>query len=172
MLTKVDWTNKQFSYDRNVFRKEVIEEFTKELPGTGKGEQASKYEYCVLKQDTFTVVLKRPAQFNHGFDFTLHVIGMNFNPTGRSTTRPAHPHILEDLKKKKEENIEKYQLLLRKIENIFHCTFLDNNIQINFENGLPTNILLECIKWLFLEQDITYWNYSGRSMLYDSIKSI
>lgn len=45
------------------------------------------------------------------------------------------------------------------------------NIDINIPAGL-----LSCeeaclaIKWLWIEQDVTYWNFSGRAMLYQSLK--
>ena len=35
---------------------------------------------------------------------------------------------------------------------------------ITFNTGLPVDPILKAIKWLFIEQDIRYWNYSGRSM--------
>ena len=38
-----------------------------------------------------------------------------------------------------------------------------------FQNGLPTDLILKVLKWLFIEQDITYWNRSGRDMFYNSI---
>jgi len=34
----------------------------------------------------------------------------------------------------------------------------------------PIAIILLAIKWLFIEQDITYWNWSGRNMLMNSLK--
>ena len=35
--------------------------------------------------------------------------------------------------------------------------------------GLIILIILLAIKWLFIEQDITYWNWSGRNMLYNHL---
>ena len=34
----------------------------------------------------------------------------------------------------------------------------------------PIYIVLLAIKWLFIEQDITYWNWSGRNMLKISLE--
>ena len=34
-----------------------------------------------------------------------------------------------------------------------------------FHKGLTLEMLLKILKWLFIEQDITYWNYDGRQML-------
>lgn len=33
----------------------------------------------------------------------------------------------------------------------------------------PIQIILLAIKWLFMEQDCAYWNYSGRKMLFDKL---
>ena len=36
--------------------------------------------------------------------------------------------------------------------------------ELHFESGLSPEHILKVIKWLFIEQDIAYWNYSGRNM--------
>ena len=36
-------------------------------------------------------------------------------------------------------------------------------------NTHPLEIVLLAIRWLFIEQDITYWNFSGRSMLMNGL---
>lgn len=168
---QIDWTNRTFTNDRDLFRKEVITAFLDERPGTGKGEETSKYEYTIKVVNNHRIFLKRPAQFNNGFDFTLHVEGINFNPHGRATSRPTHENILTDLAEKKAASAEQYGNLLHEIENLFTCSPL-TGYTFNFQIGLPIEILLECIKWLFIEQDITYWNYSGRSMLYQAILKV
>ena len=38
------------------------------------------------------------------------------------------------------------------------------NIMGQFESGFAVDHILKTIKWLFIEQDIRYWNYSGRYM--------
>ena len=37
------------------------------------------------------------------------------------------------------------------------------------DEGYAFEHVLKTIKWLFIEQDITYWNWSGRAMLYSAI---
>lgn len=173
MNTVIDWTKKTFSNDRVLLRKEVITSFLDEEPGNGRGEQSSKYKYIVAHIDGHEIYLQRPAQFNNGFDFTLHVSGINFNPGGRSTSRPKHQDIYDDLRLKKQENFQLYQQLMNEIRLLFDCQPLTIVSQaLNFNRGLPSLILLECIKWLFIEQDVTYWNYSGRGMLFNEISKI
>jgi hypothetical protein len=170
-MIQIDLTNYNFSLDRAVFRKELINLFLSEEPGTGKGDLTSRYNYLVKQIGIHDIYLKRPAQFNNGFDFTLNVSNINFNPDGRTTTRPTHQNILDDLWVKKEENEELYNLLYIEIDRIYNC-LSPNNVSFNFNNGLNSSILLECIKWLFAEQDVTYWNYSGRAMFFDGIQDI
>lgn len=167
----VNLTNYNFANERSKIRKEIINLFLDENPGTGKGEFTSKYKYITKVIGNNEVYLIRPAQFNNGFDFTLNVSNLNFNPNGRATTRPTHQNIYNDLILKKQSNPELYNKLKGEIDKIFNCQEPSNEV-LNFGIGLNTEILLECIKWLFIEQDVTYWNYSGRSMFYGGIKSI
>lgn len=79
--------------------------------------------------------------------------------------------MLTDLKLKKNENPQLYNLYLEEITLIYQFEARTNKT-FTFTKGYHSEIILECIKWLFIEQDITYWHYSGRKMFYDSIKSI
>lgn len=59
-----------------------------------------------------------------------------------------------------------YKELYKVIKKVYECHDIkeaeyDN---IEFTTGLPTDHILKTIKWLFIEQDIRYWNYSGREM--------
>lgn len=168
----IDLSNHIFSQSRVLLRKELIIMFLDETPGTGKGKLASRYIYIVKKLNKHDIYLIRPAQFNNGFDFTLNVSNLNFNTTGgRSTTRPTHQNILDDLAIKKAENKILYRCLLSEIDLIFKC----QNPRVTnfpFTNGYSSEIILECIKWLFVEQDVTYWNYSGRAMFYNEIINV
>lgn len=167
----INITNHNFTDDRSEIRKEIINLFLSENPGTGKGEFTSKYRYITKIVDNKEVYLSRPAQFNNGFDFTLNVSNINFNPDGRATTRPTHQNIFDDLNLKKEANLELYLELVEQIEKIYNCQN-PTKLDFVFGVGLNSEILLECIKWLFIEQDVTYWNYSGRAMFYKGICEI
>lgn len=167
----IDLTKYKFKNDRSELRKEIINIFLEENPGTGRGEFTSRYNYVVKKKGNQEVYLKRPAQFNNGFDFTLNVSNTNFNQGGRATTRPTHGNIIDDLSQKKEANAELYNELKVQIDKIYNCQNPDK-IEFNFGVGIDEEILLECIKWLFVEQDVTYWNYSGRAMFYSGIQEI
>ncbi|MCK5822377.1 MAG: hypothetical protein KAG95_00075 [Bacteroidales bacterium] len=179
-MTEVDLTKQDFSNDRAEFRKEIINIFLKENAGNGKSDKTTRYNYVVkILPGGRKIYLSRPANFNNGFDFTLNVGGTNFNSgllndkrnPKRSSTRPTHDNILTDLKNKKIENNNLYSSLKEQIELVYKCE-VPTDINFAFTTGHSSELILECIKWLFEEQDVTYWNYSGRSMFYNAIKKI
>ena len=54
------------------------------------------------------------------------------------------------------------------IDDVWNCKEPDSvlrNNKVVFQKGFPVEMLLKILKWLFIEQDITYWNYDGRKML-------
>ena len=170
----IDLTGLKLQSDRSGVRKQIIEEFLKEDPGRGKGELTTRYRYITkILEDRREVFLSRPANFNNGFDFTVNVSLTNFNKglKKRASTRPTHSNILDDLKIKKEENEAKYYTLFSRIELIYQSQDVETGF-FDFISGHSTELLLECIKWLFIEQDVTYWNYSGRAMFFNAIKEI
>src|ERR1700740_1882082 len=167
------------STNRKVIKDTLINEFLKELPGTGKDELTSKYYYYVEKTANGTdIYLKRPARLNKGMDFEVHakhIIFENENwETGnvRKSSMPSHSTILDDLETKKKENPEEYKKVSELIKRIYNCENVsDAEIRaINFTNGHPIEMILKITKWLFIEQDVTYWNWSGRHMFYSGIE--
>ena len=77
------------STNRLDIRRDLVQLFLKETPGTGTGDSTSKYNYLVEKfkyqGKTQKVILKRPAYLNKGFDFRVTVLGHNFNEGIKST---------------------------------------------------------------------------------------
>lgn len=162
------------STNRKDIRKELINAFLQEEPGNGTGEECSHYIYNVdTLADGKRVFLKRPAWLNRGFDFEVHIEDTSFS-LARKKTMPSHVNIVEDLQNKAAENEEEYQLVREIIERMYNCEDInDEEIRkLNFQSGHPIEAILKAIKWLFIEQDITYWNWSGRGMLYTRICDI
>lgn len=160
------------------YRRTLTELFLNETPGvTGT---PSKYEYNVETDNAGNrIYLKRPTNLNKGFDFEVHVSNTRFrhidkNGRIKHNTRPSHDNIIEDLTKKKAENLAQFTLLLTVIDRIFNCIEIDYQEYnaFSFQQGYAVDMICKCIKWLFIEQDITYWNWSGRYMLYNKIKNI
>ncbi|QCR22855.1 hypothetical protein [Pontibacter sp. SGAir0037] len=160
--------------DRFQIREQVVNVFLNEAPGRGNGDLCSKYIYYV--EDTISnkrIFLKRPARLNKGFDFEVHVESTLFGDK-RKSTRPRHIDIYTDLSNKKLESAAEYQKVRPLLTSLYDCQELqpsDYN-SLNFKTGYPIDMMLKAIKWLFIEQDITYWNWSGRSMFYTSLNEI
>ena len=82
--------------------------------------------------------------------------------------RPSHQDMFNDLNQKTIENPEKTKKLLALIDRVWNCEDPEEVLKGNkleFKSGYSVEMILKILKWLFIEQDITYWNYDGRGML-------
>lgn len=158
---------------RNEVRMRVIDAMAKELHGTGTDNDASKYIYYVeTLSDGKRVYLQRPANLHNGFDFLVCVENINYAKTGeRRRNYPKHTDFGEDLRRKKVENREMYSKLFHVLQQVYECHDVsDSELSgIKFTTGYPVDHIVKAIKWLFIEQDIRYWNYSGRNMTWGII---
>lgn len=173
------------SSDRTSVKNEVVDLFKNELPGTGTGNLASKYTYEVEDFLGYKILLKRPATLNKGFDFVIHVLSPDndklfLSNSGRTQrTNPSHKNLIDALLQVQNHNLSYYtniiQPIILDIFNSNYCTF-ESDEPLNAEyidhNSInhPIEIILLAMKWLFIEQDITYWNWSGRQMLMNSLQ--
>lgn len=158
---------------RNEIRMRVIREFAKEEPGEGSGKDASKYFYKVEKlKGGKRIYLQRPTR-NFGFDFLILIGKKGFADLEKKQGRyaPTHKDLLDDLSRKKERHPKKYAKLYGLMKKIYHCHDVkDKDMDdIQFNSGWSTDQILKTLKWFFIEQDICYWNYSGRKMLWNEI---
>lgn len=159
--------------DRKAIREKVVELFLSEKPGyweDGK-KHVTRYKYYVeTLEDGRRIYLSRPAHLNKGMDFEVKVERFD----GIKDKRPSHNDIFNDLKEKKEKEAPKLMGLLDVIALVHDCqdpTFvLPKYSHVQFETGMSTEMVLKILKWLFIEQDTTYWNYDGRYMLFSAIK--
>lgn len=160
------------------YRRTLTELFLNESNGIAGAP--SKYEYQVETDNAGnTIYLKRPTNLNKGFDFEVRVSNVRFKHVSKKgrvshSNRPSHVNILEDLRGKKAENPAQYANLRLLIDRIFNCVEVSPQeyAGFTFQTGYPVDMICKCIKWLFIEQDITYWNWSGRNMLYNGIRGI
>lgn len=155
--------------NRDEVRRRVIELFMKEPPGLGGGDLASKYTYYVEKLDDGKwVYLTRPANLKKGFDFLVRVQEVDFSKgEGRYRDYPKHTDIIEDLESKRDENPHHYKNLYELVQKTYSCNDIqsDEYSHLHFTTGYPVDLVLFSLKWLFIEQDIRDWSYSGREML-------
>ncbi len=171
---------------RKQMRNDLIKKFLKEEPGTGNGDNASKYLYKVETFDKYQILIERPAHNNKGIDFIGRVNDITFEHEvngkklkySKFNNAPSHDNILDALEYCKDNYTELYNsFVTSELSKIYNCkkvkyskpsgaSFVDCK-----GNKHPIEILLLSIKWLFIEQDCTYWNYSGRNMLYTGLKN-
>ena len=160
---------------RNDIRMAIVNAFSTETPGTGKDTLASRYTYYVeTLEDSRRIYLRRPANLHNGFDFIVCVENTNFNPSGRKRNYPTHDDIINDLREKFIHNPSDYEILFPILKSVHDCQPIEkHNLEnLNFKTGFPCDLIIKVIKWLFIEQDIRYWNYSGRDMLWTGILAI
>lgn len=160
--------------DRIAMRENLIQTFLNEKPGTGIGNNASRYHYNVEHFDDYSIFLKRPTQLNKGFDFTVNIGGLFFKKN-RRYSNPSHQDIIDALTDCKVNYPHIYPSISQKLQLIYNCkpislipsgaTFCDYA-----NNKHPVEIILLAVKWLFMEQDCAYWNYSGRAMFYGKLQ--
>jgi hypothetical protein len=89
--------------------------------------------------------------------------------------RGFHYEIAMDLRNKKEENPKKIKNLLSAIIDIYNCSENDVNkilsnytgIKRSFKTGAKVEIFLKVLKWLFIMEDILYWDVEGRAFLFN-----
>lgn len=149
---------------REAYRLKVATLFVSETHGSSTTR--TDYTYYV-EQDSVSgrrVYLQRPASLNKGFDFTIHVENAQFH----YKDIPRHDDLKNDLLAKKAEDPIAFAKLKVLFEKVFLCQPIDDAEyqEYPFKTGLSVEIVFKTIKWLFIEQDITYWNWSGREMLY------
>lgn len=160
--------------DRAQQRRDLIQCFLEEEPGSGKGPLASRYRYDVDAWDDYGIYLRRPTRLNKGFDFTVNIRGMYFR-NSRRYSNPSHQDICNALEYCREAFPEEYEKVRQAISDIYcgreydlsgiNATFCDDEGQEH-----PIQIILLAIKWLFMEQDCAYWNYSGRQMFFKALQ--
>lgn len=155
--------------DRTTLRKHILNRWMSEDPNT-------KYRYDVeALADGKTIYLERPGRLNKGCDFVIFIEDYLTFKNGNDKP-PKHNFILEDLRDKKQQlDPEQWTQLLNAIKAIYDCQSYDTAIVFCNElpnEGISFELVLKTLRWLFIEQDITYWNGQGRGMLLSSILSL
>ncbi len=175
-VVKLPWKPGNHEKDRNFFRRVVVNIFLEEEPGTGGGNQASRYEYVVERTSVGNIYLSRPAHLKKGFDFLINLENWKFK---NNRFNPSHDDIFIDIKRKKEKMpLSMFEELCSCIERVYFCCEPEDLLRKAFKSyeplsgELPVDALLKILKWFFIEQDIRDWNYSGRGMLMKEIEKI
>jgi len=108
------------------------------------------------------------------FDFKVEV------PEELGLGRGTHDEVISDFVRKKQENPQKFGILLQALTTIYNCLENDvdrvlekySDLQASFQTGANVEVLLKIVKWMFIMEDIVYWNYQGRAMLYSALEEV
>jgi hypothetical protein len=144
---------------RKEIRDRVVLKFLEEQPGT-------KYRYLVeTLSDSRKMFLLRPTR-RFDFDFKIEVENWHL--------RGTHEEILTDLKRKRRNNPRDFPKLMQVIRAIHTGDDVDQTLLVYKEArfpGIETELLLKLLKWMFILEDIYYWNYKGRDKLMEFLES-
>lgn len=149
-----------------VLRTYILNQWIAESPN-------SKYRYFVeVLANGNRIYLERPGRLNKGCDFVIFIENhISFN--NGNDKPPSHDFIIDDLDIKKQYLTQpQWDLLLQAIGSIYNCESFQTAFA--FCNNLPAigetyELVLKTLRWLFIEQDITYWSGQARNMLYTHI---
>lgn len=122
------------------------------------------------------IYLERPTFLNKGCDFQIFVEDLIVYKNGNDKC-PSHNDVFEDLKlKKKQLTEQQYSILISAVTDIYEVRPYGvaeiKTKQLPVPDGWSYETLLKLLRWLFIEQDITYWAQTGREMLMSGIIEI
>jgi len=92
----------------------------------------------------------------------------------------SHEKIALDLRIKKSKSPRKFKKLWQAIAEIYHCKENDVDVILKkcvgpkrpFKRGAKPELLLKVIKWLFIMEDIVYWDNEGRAFLFNFFRYV
>jgi len=120
------------------------------------------------------VFLIRPAWLNKGYDFKVCVEDWDES----ANPAPSHQEIYSDLYwKRKYDESQSFQAICEAVFEIHDGEDPDEVLEtyspkMDFTVGRRPEGLLKPLPWIFIEQDIRYWNYEGRDMTIDLVERL
>ena len=152
---------------RENIRSKILRTWLKEDPGTGKHRY--NVEVCA---DGSQIYLIRPANLNKGCDFVI--VSENYLKFKNGNDKPpkladaagliksgckANPLIRKPLK---QAMIKAYNCVT--LDDVFaEFPILLTSSHCSIERAI------KLIKWMWIEQDVTYWTGRGREMFYEHL---
>ena len=154
---------------RHKIVKKVVDTFIKtEYQEKGKGVE---FWYPVENlPDNKRLFIARPGH-KKNFDFKVEVTEEMGLKEGK------HEQVVLDLRAKKQCNPQKFEDFLCAVEEIYHCSENDidrllprySNLKEASVTGAEVEVILKILKWLFIMEDIVYWDVEGRAFLYNFV---
>jgi len=152
---------------RNEIVRKVVNTFIKtEYQKKGKGVT---FRYPVEKlPGNIHLFIVRPG-LKKNFDFKVEVTEEMGLKEGKQE------QVVLDLRMKKQSNPQGFEDFMRVIEEVYHCSENDvdrlltrySNLKEAFGIGAEVEVILKVLKWMFIMEDIVYWDVEGRAFLYN-----
>lgn len=126
------------------------------------------------------IQLHRPAFRNNGMDFTVRCPTIRFNPGNRLIRHmPRHRDLESGFKSLRRKYGAEYDVVKQAIWAAYNCKriknlkILANMLPSPLDGGdrCPGGVLIFSTKWIFVEQDVTYWHNSGRAMFFKGLQA-
>lgn len=120
------------------------------------------------------VFLIRPAWLNKGYDFKVCVEGWSDS----ANPAPSHDEIYSDLYWKREhDDRDAFEALCEAVLDVHEGASPEEVLaaygdEFDFSVGRTPEALLKPLPWLFVEQDVRYWNYTGRDMTIEAVQRL
>lgn len=154
----------------NIVKKVVTTFIKTEYRKKGKGVI---FKYPVENLPDGQLFIARPGH-KKNFDFKVEV------PVELGLGEGSHIEIARDLRKKEQENQQKFEELLDAITEIYNCSENDVNriltmyhhLNKSFKTGAKVEVILKVVKWLFIMEDIVYWDNEGRAFLFNFFRYV
>jgi len=156
---------------RNAIVRKVVNTFIQtEYKKKGKG---IAFEYPVEEVFQKPLFIARPGH-KKNFDFKVKIVKEYGLGEG------SHREIAEDLRNKRQEDPIKFAHLLDALTEIYNCSENDVDkilkkyatLNKSFKRGAKAESLLKVIKWLFIMEDIVYWDNEGRAFLFNFLRHV
>jgi hypothetical protein len=155
---------------RQQIRSKVLRTWEAETPGSGQ------YRYNVEEcADNSKIYLLRPANLNKGCDFVI--VSENFLKFRNGNDKPPkHKDVVNLIKEILLEDITIKKDLEDTINRVYNCENINDILakhkKLLKTEGCKSERVLKLLKWMFIEQDITYWTGDGRQMLKSHIDEL
>ena len=151
--------------DRAKIREEMLVYWMRENPGTLTRRVCYRYNVEKLA-DGSSIFLLRPTRLNKGCDFVI--ICENFLKFKNGNPKPPQQQTLVDeleiLTAISDQHKTEILTAIRRVWDCEDVSAVISDLQL-FASDVQAERALKLAKWLFIEQDVTYWTESGRHML-------
>ncbi|RKZ26428.1 hypothetical protein DRQ29_04910 [bacterium] len=174
MKDKTVITGKMIEITGSMPRHQIVKKVVNTFISTEYNKKGKNiyFRYPVEKIKNGYLFISRPGH-KKNFDFKVDIEKEYGIGEGK------HSEIGKDLKNKKLENEKKFDNFIEALTDLFHCK--ENDVEKllrkyhlirGFKTGAKVEILLKILKWMFIMEDIVYWDNEGRAFLFNFLRYV